>query len=131
PGRVWNGVVTYVYPAVDEKTRTVKVRVELANPKGELKPEMFADVTIHGRSRDVLRIPDDAVLASGTRNIVFVDRGQGRLEPREIGTGDRGNGFVEVRTGLRAGEVIVRGANFLVDSESRLKAAISAMGASK
>jgi Cu(I)/Ag(I) efflux system membrane fusion protein len=127
PGRVWNGTVTYVYPAVDEKTRTVKVRVELDNPKGELKPEMFADVTIHGSTRDVLQVPDDAVLESGTRNIVFVSEGEGKLVPREVSVGDHGAGAVEIRDGLKDGDVVVRGANFLVDSESRLKAAISAM----
>ena len=127
PGRVWNGTVTFVYPAVDEKTRTVKVRVELDNPKGELKPEMFADVTIHGRARPALQIPDDAILESGTRNIVFVSAGEGRLVPREVSVGDHGDGVVEIRSGLKEGEVVVRGANFLVDSESRLKAAISAM----
>jgi len=127
PGRVWNGTVTYVYPAVDEKTRTVKVRVELDNPKGELKPEMFADVTIHGRPREALQVPDDAILESGTRNIVFVSEGEGRLVPREVSVGDHGAGVVEIRDGLKEGEVVVLGANFLVDSESRLKAAISAM----
>ena len=131
PGRTWNGTVTYVYPAVDEKTRTVKVRAELDNPKEELKPEMFADVTIHGRTRDVLQVPDDAVLESGTRNVVFLDLGEGKLMPREIIVGDRGRGFFEVKDGLKPGDVVARGANFLVDSESRLKAAISAMGASK
>ena len=131
PGRTWSGAVTYVYPSVDEKTRTVKVRVELDNPKEELKPEMFADVTIQGRPRDVLKVPDDAVLESGTRNVVFLDLGEGRLQPREITVGDRGRGWFEVKEGLKAGDVVVRGANFLVDSESRLKAAISAMGASR
>jgi len=131
PGRVWNGAVTYVAPAVDEKTRTVKVRVELDNPKGELKPEMFADVTIHGPTRTVLQVPDGAVLESGTRNIAFVVQGEGKLVPREVSVGDHGTGVLEIRSGLKEGEVVVRGANFLVDSESRLKAAISAMGAAK
>ena len=129
PGRVWNGTVTYIYPAVDEKTRTVKVRIELENPKEELKPEMFADITLHGRTREVLQVPDDAVLVSGTRNIVFLDLGGGRLLPREIGVGDHGRGVFEVKSGLQAGDVVARGANFLLDSESRLKAAISAMTA--
>jgi membrane fusion protein, copper/silver efflux system len=131
PGRSWTGTVTYVYPSVDEKTRTVKVRAEVANPKGELKPEMFADVTIHARPRTVLQVPDDAILESGTRNVVFVSEGEGRLVPREVSVGDHGAGVVEIRSGLKEGEVVVRGANFLVDSESRLKAAISSMGASK
>ncbi len=127
PGRSWEGTVTYVYPSVDEKTRTVKVRAEFGNPKGELKPEMFADVTIHARPRTVLQIPDDAILESGTRNIVFVSEGDGRLVSREVSVGDRGAGVVEIRDGLKEGEVVVLGANFLVDSESRLKAAISAL----
>jgi Cu(I)/Ag(I) efflux system membrane fusion protein len=131
PGRSWSGVVSYVYPAVDEKTRTVKVRIELGNPKGELKPEMFADVTIHGKTREVLQVPDDAILESGTRNVVFVAQGEGTLVPREVSVGDHGSGAVEIRSGLKEGDVVVRGANFLVDSESRLKAAISAMGSSK
>jgi Cu(I)/Ag(I) efflux system membrane fusion protein len=131
PGRSWEGTVTYVYPSVDEKTRTVKVRAEFGNSKGELKPEMFADVTIHARPRTVLQVPDDALLETGTRNIVFVSEGEGRLVPREVSVGDHGAGVVEIREGLKEGEVVVRGANFLVDSESRLKAAISAMGASK
>jgi membrane fusion protein, copper/silver efflux system len=131
PGRVWSGTVTYVYPAVDEKTRTVKVRVELDNPKGELKPEMFADVTIHGRPRVALQVPDDAVLESGTRNIVFVSEGEGRFAPREVSVGDHGAGVVEIRDGLKEGDVVALGANFLVDSESRLKASIGAMGGAK
>jgi multidrug efflux pump subunit AcrA (membrane-fusion protein) len=131
PGRAWEGAVSYIYPAVDEKTRTVKVRIGLENPKGELKPEMFADVTIHARPRTVLQVPDDAILESGTRNVVFVSQGEGKLVPREVSVGDHGDGVVEIRSGLKEGEVVVRGANFLVDSESRLKAAISAMGASK
>jgi Cu(I)/Ag(I) efflux system membrane fusion protein len=131
PGRSWSGTVTYIYPSVDEKTRTVKVRAEVDNPKGELKPEMFADVTIHARPRTVLQVPDDAIMESGTRNIVFISEGEGKLVPREVSVGDHGSGVVEIRDGLKEGDVVVKGANFLVDSESRLKAAISAMGTSK
>ncbi len=127
PDRTWSGTVTYIYPAVDEKTRTVKVRIELDNPRGELKPEMFADVTVHGRTREVLGIPDDAVLDSGTRKLVFVALGDGRFQPRDIAVGDHNKGVYEVRSGLSTGETVARGANFLVDSESRLKAALSAM----
>jgi Cu(I)/Ag(I) efflux system membrane fusion protein len=127
PGRIWHGTVTYVYPAVDEKTRTVKVRIELDNPKGELKPEMFADVTLRGRNREVLGVPDDAVLDSGARKVVFVALGDGRFQPRDITVGDHGKGVYEVKSGLAEGETVARGANFLVDSESRLKAALAAM----
>lgn len=127
PGRSWKGTVTYIFPNVDEKTRTVKVRIEVPNPQGELKPEMFADVTIHGQTRDVLQVPEDAVLDSGTRKVVFVSLGDGKLSPREVSLGDHGDGIVEVLSGLSAGESVVLGANFLVDSESRLKAALNAM----
>lgn len=127
PGRTWRGTVTYVYPAVDEKTRTVKVRIELDNPKGELKPEMFADVTIRGKTREVLGVPDDAVLDSGARKVVFVALGDGRFQPRDVTVGDHGKGVYEVKSGLADGEIVAQGANFLVDSESRLKAALSAM----
>ncbi len=127
PGKSWTGRVTYVYPAVDEMTRTVKVRLEFANPKAELKPEMYAQVTIHGQSREALVLPDDVVIDSGTRKVVFVAEGKGRLSPREISVGDHAGGQYEVTGGLSAGETVARGANFLVDSESRLKAALSAM----
>ena len=100
PGRSWGGAVSYIYPAVDEKTRTVKVRIGLQNPKGELKPEMFADVTIHGPTRTVLQVPDDAILESGTRNVVFIVLGEGKLAPREVSAGDHGAGVVEIREGL-------------------------------
>ncbi|MBK8594513.1 MAG: efflux RND transporter periplasmic adaptor subunit [Holophagales bacterium] len=129
PGRSWTGRVTYVAPAVDEATRTVKVRLEVANPKGELKPEMFASVTIHGRSRDVLVVPDDVLIDSGERKVVFLSPGEGQLVPREISVGDQSDGVVEVTAGLSEGDVVARGASFLVDSESRLKSALSAMGA--
>jgi Cu(I)/Ag(I) efflux system membrane fusion protein len=131
PGRSWRGTVTYIYPSVDEKTRTVKVRLEFANPKEELKPEMYADVTIHGPSRDVLVVPDDAVLDSGTRKVAFVAEGGGRLSPREVTVGDHAGGLYEVTGGLSEGEAVAQGASFLVDSESRLRAAISAMGGVK
>lgn len=126
-GRKWKGRVTYVYPTVDEKSRTVKVRLEFANPNGELKPEMFADVVLAGSPRTLLRIPDDAVLDSGVRKIAFVDLGDGRLAPREVETGIQSDGFYEVRSGISEGEQVVTGANFLVDSESRLRAAIAAI----
>ena len=129
PGRSWNGRVTYIYPAVDEKTRTVKVRVEFANPKDELKPEMYAQVTIHGKPREALVVPDDVVLDSGTRKVVFVAEGEGRLSPRDVTVGDHADGLYEVTAGLAVGETVARGASFLVDSESRLKAALSAMTA--
>ena len=127
PGRSWRGRVTYVYPSLDEATRTVKVRLELPNPGGTLKPEMFAEVRIEGPSRQALVVPDDVVIDSGERKVVFLSPGEGQLVPREISVGDQAEGLAEVTAGLAEGDVVARGANFLVDSESRLKAALSAM----
>ena len=117
---------------MDEKTRTVKVRAEVENPKGELKPEMYADVTIHARSRTVLQVPDDAILESGTRSIAFVDQGAGSARAaRGRASATAGTGWWRSGAASPRETWSCRGANFLVDSESRLKAAIAAMGASK
>jgi Cu(I)/Ag(I) efflux system membrane fusion protein len=129
PGQKWVGRVGFIYPAVEEKTRTIKVRVEVDNPKGELKAEMFADVVLEAPPQKVLRVPEDAVIDTGTRKLAFVSLGDGRLEAREIATGLHADGFWEVRAGLRAGEKVAVGASFLIDSESKLRAAISSMGA--
>ena len=129
PDRSWDGRVSYIYPAVDDKTRTVKVRIELANPGGNLRPEMFGDVVLHGAPKRALAIPDDALLATGTRNLVFVDLGDGRLAPREVEVGLRSQGLVEIRSGLAEGEQVASGASFLLDSESSLKAAVQSLGA--
>jgi len=129
PGKEWAGPVTYIYPAVDEKSRTVKVRIDVANPNGDLKPEMFAQVVIRGSAREALAVPDDAVLDSGTRKIVFLAPGRGKLVPREVEVGERAGGVTEIRKGLAEGDVVALGANFLVDSESQLKAALAGMTA--
>jgi membrane fusion protein, copper/silver efflux system len=126
PGRSWKGKVSYVFPTLDEKTRTAKVRLDFDNPDAVLKPEMFADVVIQGPSRRVLVVPDDAVLDSGTRKIVFVEAEEGAFAPREVVTGDHAAGVTEVLSGLAEKETIARGANFLLDSESRLKSALQA-----
>ncbi len=128
PGRSWKGRVTYVYPSVDPATRTIQVRLEFANPGETLKPEMFAQVLIEGSPRQALVVPDDVVLDSGERKVVFLSPGEGQLVPREISVGDQADGFAEVTAGLSQGDVVARGANFLVDSESRLKSALSALG---
>ena len=127
PGQSWTGKVTYIYPSLDEKTRTAKVRLEFANPREELKPEMFADVVLESAPRTALRVPDDAVLDSGTRKVVFVAKGEGVLEPREVTVGEQGGGSWEILSGLEEGEEIALGASFLVDSESRLASALAGM----
>ncbi len=127
PGREWRGRVTYVYPSLEEKTRTAKVRLEFANPREELKPEMYADVVLESAPRTALKVPQDAVLDSGTRKVVFVAKGEGLLEPREVTVGEQGGGAWEVLSGLSEGEEVALGASFLVDSESRLSAALAGM----
>lgn len=128
PGREWQGKVLFVDPVLDAKTRTARVRLAFSNAQGELKPEMFGEVTLARASRSVLRIPADAVVQTGTQQVVFVARGEGRFEPRVIEVGERGREFVEVLSGLVAGEAVVTRANFLVDSESRLRASLSRLG---
>jgi RND family efflux transporter MFP subunit len=126
PGRAWQGKVGFVFPTVDDKTRTIKVRVELANPGGELKPEMFGDVTLGTDARTVLAIPDDAVIDSGTRKVAFLALGDGTLAPRTVELGLHADGQWEVLSGLAEGDPVAAGANFVLDSESRLRAAAPA-----
>jgi multidrug efflux pump subunit AcrA (membrane-fusion protein) len=124
-GRVWNGHVTYIYPSVDEKTRTIKVRLEFANPDGALKPEMYTNVELKGSLGKALAVPESAVLSTGERALVFVVKDGGVFEPREVTTGVKIRNFFEIKAGLAAGERVATGANFLLDSESKLKAAIA------
>jgi Cu(I)/Ag(I) efflux system membrane fusion protein len=128
PDKVFNGKVTFIYPTVTPETRTAKVRVELANPQALLKPAMYAKVEFaSGDARGkVLVVPDSAVLDSGTRQVVLVELGAGRFEPRAVKLGIRGGGYVEVLDGVKAGEAVVVSANFLIDAESNLKAALGA-----
>jgi membrane fusion protein, copper/silver efflux system len=127
PGRTWTGKVSFIAPVLDEKTRTVNVRVQFENPDGSLKPEMYADVTLERPLGRVLTVPDGAVLSTGTRSIVFVVKGEGRFEPRVVTTGAKVDGLFEIREGIQAGEEVVTQANFLIDSESRLKSALGNM----
>lgn len=127
-GRVLRGRVSFINPSVDEKSRTVKVRLVLQNPSGFLKPDMYADVVLGGQLGRGVAVPESAVMGTGEREIVFVAKGDGLFEPREVKTGVRVRGFYEIRKGVKEGENVVTGANFLLDSESKLKAAISGTG---
>ena len=129
PGQSFKGTVTYVYPTLKAETRTVPVRIELPNPQQLLKPAMFAQVDLQlGPATPVLTVPDSAVIDSGKRRIVLVQRAEGRFEPREVRTGARGDQYIEVLDGVKAGEEVVVAANFLIDAESNLKAAIGGLG---
>ena len=123
PGRTFYGRVSYILPGVDPASRTLKARIEFANPGGLLKPDMYGQVEIHTGGARRLMAPESAVLDSGDRQVVYVDRGNGNLEPRPVRVGEHAGGKVEILAGLRAGERIVTSGNFLLDSESQLKAA--------
>lgn len=129
PGRRYSGRVSYIYPQLDNATRTLKVRVEVPNPNYELKPDMFANVELRSDYGRALSVPEEAVLDSGAEQLVFVAREGGYFEPRKVQLGAKVNGRAIVLSGLAAGEKIVTSGNFLVDSESRLKSATGAMGA--
>lgn len=121
PGKSFNGRAEYIYPYLSNETRTAKVRFTVLNRSGELKPQMFGNVEIKINLGEKLTIPDSAVLETGTRQIVYVEKEEGYFEPREILVGVRGEGLVEVSRGLRAGEKVASAANFLIDSEAQLK----------
>jgi Cu(I)/Ag(I) efflux system membrane fusion protein len=129
PNRAFTGRVSFIEPVLDPKTRTVKVRLAFANPRGELRPEMFGDVVFHARPHQGLRVPVDSIIDSGDRKVVFVAMGDGRFEPRAVKAGDTAGDLVELTEGVRAGENVVVRASFLVDSESQLKAALAAVTA--
>jgi len=125
PGRTFEGKVAVIYPQLNKETRTVRVRIELPNADLALLPDMYVDAEINvGSGQAVLTVPDSAVLDSGERQAVFVDRGNGRLEPRSVKLGVRGRGYTEIRDGVVDGEAVVTSANFLIDAESNLNAAL-------
>lgn len=128
PDRSWKGRVTYISPVVEEKTRTIKVRLEVDNSGGVLKPDMYADVVLHLDLGEGLVVPDASVINAGDRRLVFLDQGEGRFAPREVKLGIKVNGSgLQVISGLAEGDRVVTSANFLLDSESSLKAAVSGM----
>lgn len=127
--RTWSGVVTYVAPTLEEKTRTIKVRLEVENAGGLLRPDMFADVFLRTGRGFGLVIPEGAVIEAGDRRLVFIDRGAGRFEPREVKVDVKTERGWIVTSGLSRGDRVVTAANFLLDSESSLKGALSNMTA--
>ncbi len=128
PGRTFSGMVAFVDPLLDPKTRTAKVHLHFANPTRELKPEMFGEVTLQGVAQEGLQIPADAVIRAGAQDVVFVALGNGRFEPKAVELGVKNGDMVEVKSGLGAGMQVVTRANFLVDSESQLRASLAAIG---
>jgi len=121
PGKELSATIEFVNPTLTGEARTVKVRMTVPNPDGRLKPQMFANVDIKVGMGSRLAVPDDAVLDTGTRSIVYVDKGEGYFEPRDVKLGLRADGYREVLSGLRSGEKVARSATFLIDSEAQLK----------
>ncbi|HAT49125.1 MAG: efflux RND transporter periplasmic adaptor subunit [Nitrospirae bacterium] len=126
PGKTFAGKVSFIYPTLSAETRTVQVRIELANPENLLRPALYATVYLASAASAsrVLAVPDSAVLDSGSRQAVLVDHGEGVFEPRPVKAGGRGDGYIEIIEGLKEGEQVVVRANFLIDAESNLRSAL-------
>lgn len=131
PGEAFKGKVSYIYPQLDTMTRTLKVRLDFPNSEFKLKPDMYADIQLQIDYGTKLVVPQDALLDSGTEQVVFVARGDGYFEPRKVKVGPKIDDNVVILSGLQAGEKIVTSGNFLVDSESRLKTAMGQMAGMK
>jgi Cu(I)/Ag(I) efflux system membrane fusion protein len=127
PEDTFRGKISYIYPYLDEKTRTVKVRLEFPNPGLKLKPDMYVNAEIKIDSGKHLAVPEEAVLDTGMRKVIFLDKGNGRFEPKEIKLGSKLDGFYQVLSGVQEGEKIAASSVFLLDSESRLSEAMGAM----
>lgn len=127
PGRTFAGRVTYVYPVLAEQARTVRARIVVANPKGQLKPGMYATVRFNTTAQSALSVPRSAVVQTGERALVFVDMGGGRLMPHTVQLGRAGSDYIEVVSGVKAGQRVVTSAQFLIDSESNLGEVMKAM----
>ena len=130
PNRTFSGKVALVYPMLNAATRTVRVRIELANNDLLLRQDMYAEAEIDtGGGQQVIAVPDSAVIDSGDRQLVIIDKGDGRFEPRPVQLGRRGAGYIEIKEGLAEGDAVVTSANFLIDAESNLKAALKGLAA--
>lgn len=129
PDKTFTGIIAYIYPTLKAETRTIPVRLELANPGTLLKPGMFAQVELPTNHRDaVVTVPSSAVIDSGTRQIILIQTREGRYEPRQVKLGARSDDRIEVLEGVREGEQLVVSANFLIDAESNLQAAVGGFG---
>lgn len=128
PAENFTGKVIYIYPSLDPKSRTAKVRIEIPNRKGALKPEMYADVEIKIDLGQRLVVPESAIIDTGTRQVAIIDKGSGYFEPRDVKLGVKVEDYYEVVQGLKPGERVVTSANFLIDSESKFKEALGGSG---
>ena len=127
PGEVFTGKIIYIYPSLNPETRTAKVRLELPNSHGKFKPEMYANVEIKVHLGQRLTVPEGAIIDTGVRQMAIIDKGDGYFEPREVNVGGKVDDDYEVIKGLKPGDRVVTSANFLIDSESKLKEALGGM----
>ena len=129
PGRIWEGDVVYVYPELNKKTRTLRVRLQFDNPDESLKPNMYANVKLYtGIKQDVLTVPREAVINSGRMTRVLIAKGDGKFVPREVTTGIESGDYTEILSGLEEGDRVVISGQFLIDSEASLKGSLTRMG---
>ena len=128
PGKTLEGTIRAIDSVLDPATRSARVRAVLTDPENVLKPEMYVNASIAVTAGEVLAIPETTVFNTGAKQIVFVDKGQGVFEPRDVAVGVKADGFYEVQGGIAEGELVVTSGNFLIDSESRLKAALEGVG---
>jgi Cu(I)/Ag(I) efflux system membrane fusion protein len=134
PGRSFDGKVDFIYPSLTANTRTGRVRIVLPNKEGLLRESMYAAVAIGAGAttgQAVLSVPDSAIIDSGSAQVVLIAKGQGQFEPRPVRIGARGDGRVQILSGLKPDEQVVTGANFLIDAESNLRAALRTFAADK
>jgi Cu(I)/Ag(I) efflux system membrane fusion protein len=127
PGATFDGRLTFIQPQLDERTRTLTARLEVDNAGSALRPGMYATVELATTGHRAVTVPVAAVLPTGTHNIVFVNRGDGRFLPREVRVGQHGDSLIEILDGLQPGDEVVASATFLLDSESNLAAAIQGL----
>ena len=131
PGQIFTGTVAFIYPSVTRETRTARIRIELPNPGALLKSDMYGQVEIDADAAPVVAVPLEAVIDGGTTQTVLIEQGEGRYQPRKVKLGQHGDGHVEVIEGVKTGERVVVGANFLIDAESNLRAALQSFLQSK
>jgi membrane fusion protein, copper/silver efflux system len=124
PGEKFNGTIAVVDPFINETTRTIRVRVDIQNPELKLRPEMYVNISLESNQGESLTVPVAAVMPTGERNVAFVDKGEGRLEPRFVETGKKYGDYYAVKSGLSEGERVVNSANFLIDAESKVQGAL-------
>ena len=128
PDQKFEGVIRAIDLMVDPMTRTTRIRAKVQDPQGQLKPDMFMNVSINVDLGKTLSVPQEAVFDTGIKKIIFVSKEQGQFEPRDVIVGAKADGYYEIKSGVKEGERVVTSGNFLIDSESRLKAALDGMG---